>query len=96
MTERKTTQPGHGHEYHWSFYVIRLLILALFLSACAPLPARDSYSDAVRRENSLRLLEIGANLMRNSQPYGVVAPQIYAPQNVTCTEFGRITNCRQW
>jgi hypothetical protein len=75
----------------------KLLILALALTACAPLPARDPYAAAVRRENSLMLMQMGAQLMQNSQPRHLVAPPVYAPQNVTCTEFGYgITRCRQW
>jgi hypothetical protein len=76
----------------------RLLILALSLtSSCAPLPVRDPYADAIRRENSLMLMQMGAQLMQNSRPRAIVAPPAYAPQNVTCTEFGYgITRCRQW
>lgn len=77
--------------------MIRVLILALTLTACAPLPVRDPYADAIRRENSLRLLEIGAQLMKSSQPRPLVPYPIYAPQTQSCVEFGYgYTSCRQW
>jgi hypothetical protein len=86
----------------WSM-IVRAGSLGLFmtfagnLSGCAPLPQRDPYTAAMQRENSLRLMEIGSQLMINSGPRAIYAPPVYAPQNTTCTEFAYgITNCRQW
>jgi hypothetical protein len=93
---------SHFQSPIWSM-IIRAVILGLFmifagyLTGCAPLKARDSYQAAMQRENSLRLLEIGSQLMINSGPRAVIAPPMYAPQNTTCIEYGYgITNCRQW
>lgn len=92
MTEKKTTD---DHAYHWSFYVIRLLILALFLSSCAPIPSRPD--DMARRYNSLMLMNLGAQMMRDSGPRAVLPYPIYTPQNATCFDLGRgVVNCRQW
>jgi hypothetical protein len=81
----------------------RVVILALFmtfagyLTGCAPLPQRDPYTAAIQREQSLRLMEIGAQMMQNSGPRPMVPYPVYTPQRSTCVEYGYgITNCRSW
>jgi hypothetical protein len=94
--------PASGFESH-VFDWVKIIILGLFLTfagystGCTSLPQRDPYTAAMQREQSLRLMEIGSQLMINSGPRVMGAPPVYAPQNTTCTEFAYgITNCRQW
>jgi hypothetical protein len=70
-----------------------ILIIAIVLTGCAT----TSRYDPQRQYNSLRLLEIGSQLMINSGPRQVYAPQLYAPQHSICVEYGYgITSCQQW